>query len=323
MKRSLVLPLLLCILSGCATARYTEFEALSSWPTTKGAVADSSYVVPVYRGWPQRPCRVIGGIQIVGWERDRLLTSAATRDDGGAPSPRRRQEWKTSDIARAARTAKGRGGDALILRVQDEWDAIGQAATARHIVLPPKTAALVLKWKPQAEVEETSHRLEGFRAYLKRAYPALRLESKNELWELGEEYVTWLGLELDSQPGTAKLEEALTSLIAPSADTVPSKWLFRGTIRENASAVETTVWGIATMTRAGEKVSIVSTDGDTRITFAGPVKDDGLSGDLSCSEGPANLSAPAEGTLAQDKIVLNVRAQTDAGRARASFVFLR
>ena len=77
------------------------------------------------------------------------------------------------------------------------------------------------------------------------------------------------------------------------------------------------------MSRAGENVSIVCTDGDTRIAFAGLVKDDGLNGDLSCSEGPANLSAPAEGTLAQDKIVLNVRAQTDAGGARASFVFLR
>ena len=301
MKRFLVLISLLCLLAGCAIDHHTEMLCHAVWPTSKGAVADRSYDVPVFYGWPQRPYHVIGLTQ---------LTS-------------RRHEWKSSEIARAARLAKGFGQDALILRSGGEWDAIGQAAAVRHIVLPDRTLALAIGWTSQASVDGTSHRLEGFRAYLKRANPALRLESKNDLWELGEEYVAWLGLEIDSQPGTAKLEEALTSLIPPATDSAPSKWLFRGTIRENASTLETTVWGVATMSRAGENVSIVCADGDTRIAFAGLVKDDGLNGDLSCSEGPANLSAPAEGTLAQDKIVLNVRAQTDAGGARASFVFLR
>lgn len=72
----------------------------------------------------------------------------------------------------------------------------------------PETGA----WKPKSE--DAQHRLEGFRAYMRRSYPRLGLDSKDELWQMSLEYVQWLGLEVDSQPGTAKLEDTLSSLVA-------------------------------------------------------------------------------------------------------------
>jgi hypothetical protein len=299
MKPSLILMFLLPLLAGCATARYTEFPALSAWPITESAIADTNYATPAYRAWPPRLYRVVGSIQTAG----------------------RRHEWKPPEIARVAHLAKSRGGDAVILRDGSQWDAIGHAAALRHVVLPSRTAALVIKWKPEAEVDETVHRLDGFRAYLRRSYPSLHLESKEDLWKLGMEYITWLGLEIDSQRGTAELEKTLTSLVAPSTDSASSKWLFRGTIRENAASAETAVWGIATVTHDGENVAIFSDDGNVRVTFCGA--GERLIGDFGLSTGEASLMARAEGTIEHDTIVLNAGAQTVHGPISVTFVFLR
>lgn len=83
----------LLLLSGCATADFTPYSGTQqNWPVAAGAFVETKYDVPVYRGTPDRPYRVLGYL------------SADT-------APVRRH----AVTAFMARRAKELGGDALIL----------------------------------------------------------------------------------------------------------------------------------------------------------------------------------------------------------------
>ena len=96
MKNSLILIVSLSLFTSCASDHHGEFTAFKDqrvWPTTKGAVADAAYVVPVYRDWPERPYRVLGSIQF----------------------GKSKNDWRDEDTARAALVSKCKGGDALVV----------------------------------------------------------------------------------------------------------------------------------------------------------------------------------------------------------------
>src|SRR5581483_4207827 len=59
-----------CVLvSGCVPMRYSELTGNNrnnlTWPQGKGTMAETSYSIPVYRGWPERPYEVLGSVRFV------------------------------------------------------------------------------------------------------------------------------------------------------------------------------------------------------------------------------------------------------------------
>jgi hypothetical protein len=266
-------------------------------------VADKSYATPVYRSWPERPYRVLGSIQ----------------------SSNPQKKWNESDTAQSACFAKGEGGDALIVLDGDETGA-GQNATPAFKLFPTSSpSALVIRWKSQSEVDEESHRLDGLRAYMKRSYPALGLGSKNELWEISVEYVTWLGLDINSPSGAQKVEEALSSLATTSADASPAKWLFKGMLQTKSSSgrsTETVIYGIATLIQKGDNVVIDSQPGTPSVDFHGKIEDGQLRGQLDFSSGTNTFTSKAEGLASSVKIVLNSQWHAAGKPVQGTFTFL-
>ena len=45
----------------CSPIRYSEYTGKKTiWPTSSGTMSETSYRIPVYRGWPERPYKVLG-----------------------------------------------------------------------------------------------------------------------------------------------------------------------------------------------------------------------------------------------------------------------
>ncbi len=196
-------------------------------------------------------------------------------------------------------------------------DALGGAT---HATVP------AVNGKSQSEIEEASHRLDGLRAYLRRSYPALHLESKDQLWEAGVAFVIWLGLDIDSPRGAARLENTLSSLIVPAKDSSPSQWLFKGTLHANAHSsmpTETVVYGIATLTQTNENVVIVSHPGKTIINFRGILKAGQLQGQLTLAAESSSFAGHVEGLVSPEKIFLNSDGQAEGRPVQGTFILLR
>ncbi|MDB6122272.1 MAG: hypothetical protein JWQ71_1265 [Pedosphaera sp.] len=265
-------------------------------------MADQRFATPVYWSWPERPYLVMGSI--------------------GLANPQKK--WKRGDTAESARLARSKGGDALIVLEGDET-GVGQNAVPAMKPFPTgSTSALVIRWKSSSEVDEESHRVDGLRAYLKRSYPALGLGSKNDLWEMSVEYVAWLGLDINSQPGAGKVEEVLSSLITASPDT--SKRLFKGTLRAKATSTrptETIVYGIATVTRTGDDVTIVSDPGKISFKFHGLTGDGQLRGQFNFSSGATAFTGKAEGVMSPGKILLKSDGLAAGKPIEGIFTFLQ
>lgn len=303
MKSSLILILSLSLFSACAPSHYSSFGGKQVWPTTKGAIPDSAYVVPVYRGWPERPYRVIGSI----------------------PFEKNKSDWSDKDTAQAALTAKRKSGDGLIISSTLEMglEAVKAMAVDTQVFPQPKMTVLVIKWKSQNEVNAEQKTWEGFQTGFKAAHPD-RPET-DELLKMSVEYSAYLGLNLDSSASWAKLEEDLNKVVGTSDNAVSNHWLFRGTFHVTADtgSFSETIYGIATMSQTGDSVSITSVSGKADIRFNGLTQDGRLSGAMEISAGPVTCKAKAEGSLVPNKVSLDTRGETANELVRGSFTFLR
>lgn len=290
------------LLAGCAPFRYSQFTGHQSWPTVPGTMADKGYAVPVYLGWPEKPYTVLGSIQ--------FANPNATWDDG--------------DTARAARLAKSKKGDALVMRVGAESGvgAIAGAAADPKVFSMWQVAAFVIKWRPENEIASESEALQRFEATFKAKHPQFTLSAP--LLTLGAELLNSQGLRLDSEAVAGKLNELLTEVLQPSADGKSAKWLFKGALRSNALASSYTqvAYGVATVTQTGENITIVSAPGRIGIHLSGMVKEGRLSGQMGVTSGDAMYSGKAEGVFSADQISVSGQAQTADGLLQANFPFL-
>jgi hypothetical protein len=301
-KNFLLFWLSLSCLVGCASPRYSAYIGSQVWFTAKDSIADHGYAMPVYWNWTERHYRVMGSIELA--------------------NPK--GKWKNGDTIASARLGSSKEGDAIIVLAGDETDTVQNAIPALRGFPARANRALVIQWKSQSEVDEESHRLDGLRAYLKRSYPALGLGNKHDLWEMSVEYVTWLGLDLNAQPGAAKVEEVLSSLVATSAET--SKRLFKGTLRAQAPSArsrESVVYGIATVTRTGDDVNIVSQTENMTLNFQGVARDGQCRGQVDFSLGPTVLTGKAEGSVSTGKILLRTEGPANGKTIEGAFIFLQ
>lgn len=288
---------------GCSPMRYSDFAGRAdSWPVAPGSMAERQFAVPVYRGWPERPYRVIGSVRF----EDPL------------------KYWDDGIIAMAARTAKGKGGDAIVMRSGSEFGvgittgAIGDP----KVVSNSQMTALVIQWKSQSEVAQevalVERLVEGFR----QRHPDSTVQ--RELASLGADYVQWLGLDLDSPAAAKKLEEVLTDLGQP-ADNRGVRWLFRGHVRATSltTSASDTVYGVAAVQRNGNALTIVSISEGSELNFSGTLQDGRIAGQIGFSAGSTIVSAKAEGVFTETKISLTGQGHTADGTFQGSFSFSR
>jgi hypothetical protein len=302
MKHLLVFLLLLPHVARCELKSYTEFAGKQVWPTGRGAEPVSTFAAPVYRALPERPYLVLGAIH--------------ASDDTG--------KWAEPDTAAAADLAKTKGGDALLLRTGEEISAVVGPAADPHCFSPTETGALVIKWRSQTSIDERAHRLEGFRAYLRRSYPRLDLDKKDELWSIAVGYVAWLGLDVDSQPGAAQLEDALSRLVeGPDSS---SRWLYRETLRSAAATgapIVRIVYGFAKTSQTGEDVTISSESAGPILRFSGQSKDGRLKGEITGTADSTGFSGKVDGELAPGKMLLRGEGQVADRSVQAEIVYFR
>ena len=289
--------------AGCAQLRYSQYTGQQSWPTTAGTMADKDYAVPVYSGWPERPYKVMGSIRFA---------------NPGGP-------WQDGDTSRAASLARSKGGDAIIKRYGGEFGvgAIAGASADAHIVSVNQVTALVIKWKPDIEIARDRAAFERFQSDFIAKHPDLQL--RNELVKVGADYITSLGLTLDSASGSAELDKVLSEVLQPVQSDKPTKWLFRGSIRSSGvtSSFTEPAFGLATVTLSGDSITVVSAPGRTELHLSGTVKDGRLVGQVGVSSGSIIFSGKAEGVVVPGRISLDSQGQTADGIVQSSLTLMR
>jgi len=313
MKSSFLLIVSFFIFAGCASKRYSEFTGSQNWVVAAQAMADNSYAVPVYRTWPDRPYRVIGSIAFANIQND----------------------WKDGDTAHAARIAKRHGGQAIVMRYGGEFGVgavAGAAADAQTVSMSGGVTALVIKWRPQSEIETERKNLEQFYNDYKNKNPDRDLSL--EFVSMGAEYVEGLGVERGTPSWSEKLSKVIDDAFGDQNRGKPYKWFFKGTVQSEGITTSFTelFFGVAKVTESGANITILSDTGDVPVTglargeinFSGAEESVGkISGQIGFSYGRTIFSGKAEGVVARDKIVLNAQGQTAAGIVQGSFVFVK
>lgn len=201
--------------------------------------------------------------------------------------------------------------------------ATGSLGGCRSAPRAGASAPVPKAWQPKSQ--DAKHRLEGFRAYLRRSYPRLGLESKDQLWETALAYVQWLGLEVDSQPGTARLEDTLSSLVA-APNQAATRWLLQGTLQSRSrggAPSESAFYGVAVLTRSQEELTLRVDSARGDFAFRGRVRQDRLRGHLIFVSGATRWSGKAQGTLAPGRISLQGQGRAGHQAVQGEFVLLR
>ena len=297
-------PLLAIILTtGCgAPLRYSQFRGSQAWTTTSGTMVEQR-AIPVYRGWPDKPYIVIGSIRF---------------QDPNV-------QWNDGDTDRAAHLGKNKGGDAIIMRVGSEF-GVGLttgAANDPSVFGNGQISALVIKWKPESQIAAEQAGIDKCWKRFKNEHPELTVN--RETVALVAEYVSWLGMGIETDSGEQKAQQVLSEIVNQSKDNKSSKWLLKGTVRSSAltSSWTDAIYGIALISQTDEKITIVSSSNGNDINFSGTIKDGQVSGQLGVSAGGTIASAKAEGVMMNDNISLTSQGQTSGGIFQGSFTFSR
>lgn len=303
MKHCRFFILSLSLLTACATNHDSAIRSSQTWPTTQGAMSDSTHAVLLYRSWPERPYRVIDRWQFA--------------QNPGA--------WKDADTTRAAQVAKAKGGDAIILRFAGEFEpginpnsAPDPRAFSSNVV-----SVLVIKWKSPSELAGEKQALERFRVRFLARHPGMELP--NELLAMGAEYCAYLGLSPALPAGAAQLEADLNELLLAPTNAPASKWLFRATFHVNtlATSYTETIYGLATLTHTGENITIVSRAAKPGIQFNGFDRAGRVNGQVDVAAASALCPSVAQGVLLPRKLSLDSQGQIANEVVRGSFTFLR
>ena len=294
----------LALIGGCTPMRFSEFSGRGkSWPVAPDAMAEKQFAVPVYRGWPERPYQVIGSIRF--------------------EDPHK--YWDDGIIGMAASMAKKKAGDAIVMRYGSEY-GVGMTTGAvgdPKVVSMSQITALVIKWKSQSDLAAEKASVERFVSGFKQRHPELMV--KRELVDLATEYVRWLGLALESETAAQQLDEVLTQVLNSKTDEKSSKWLFKGNVKASSLTASSSdvVFGVATVNRNQDTLTIVSSSEKAELNFSGTLKDGRVSGQFGFSAGPTIISAKAEGVFTEQKISLTGQGQTPDGTFQGSFSFSR
>lgn len=299
------------VLVGCVTQgqmRFSEYtgqdasSSLGTWPIGSGSMAETSYAVPVYRGWPEKPYQVLGSLSF--------------------PDPN--AEWNEDFFRAAAKHAKNRKGDAIIIRKGAEF-GVSQIAGARSNPLSVvgstyQTTALVIRWLTPQEVRDRDLLLDEL---LKRfATNDPRVSANRTVAELVVIFLVSTGCEPRSPQLAERFMDTMGHLTSRASESLSGEWIFRTSMSFStvlAEGSERSHLGLALVSTDGENVTIVSTAGAAEINFTGTL----LKGRLSGQIGVGGVSAKCDGAATPEKISISFQSLTPDGTVRGNVVLQR
>jgi len=285
--------------------RFSEYTRADSmeWETSSGALADTSFDIPVFRGWPSRPYVVVGEIH--------------HRDP--------RKEWEEGEIKDAVKGARRVKGDAIIIRLTSErgvgavTGTVGRGALRGGMGIQGGITALVIRWQTDAEVQARMARDERLRKQLLAEKPNLGIN--NETAALAIKYLLQTG-EGEIAPDFFDRYRQIISRLSPAAPAdFSGDWIFKAVIKEKAlvSEKEDQYLGIASARADGANLAIVSTEGKVEMSFSG----ESAKGRLKGQAAVAGFSGEAEGVALEDKISISFHNLTPDGVAQGVVVLQR
>jgi hypothetical protein len=277
-------------------ASYTGYDALD-WETSVGALADTSYKLPVYRGWPSKPYVVLGDVR--------------------HQDPHK--QWEEGELKDAVRAARAVGGDAVIIRRGAEAGVQAITGTVNvGVYAQSMTTALIIRWQTEEEIQGQRQRDQALLEQLKAAEPGLAVSEQTG--GLAVKYLLRSGLQESSTDFFLRFQQ-LVKRIHRTNDTPTGQWLFKATMKTTgiASQNERSFMGIAAVTADANSLAVVSLEGETEASFSGRQTGSQLNGQL----GLAGHSAKAEGVVVGDKISVTFHTIDQNGTVQGTFVLQR
>lgn len=301
----------LLLVSACSTIdklpgdmRFSEYSGPDAmeWPTSTGALADTSYAVPVFRAWPSKPYVLLGEIR--------------------HKKPHKR--WEDDELRDAAQAARKRQGEAIIFRRTTE---AGVGALTGTLDRGPRLdqasqwqdSALVIRWQTPLEIQDRQARNARLLRLLTAAKPDLR--ASEDTATLAIQYLLQTAVRGTASDLYPKFELIMLRIAPPPSGGLAGEWLFKATLstRSLVDRDEQSYLGLASVRVDGDHLAIVSTEGAVELNFSGQLTNHALSGQL----GIGGFPVKAEGVALDDKISLTFQSTTPNGLFQGEVVLQR
>ncbi len=282
-------------------SQYTGFDSFL-WETSIGALADTSYKLPVYRSWPSRRYVVIGDVR---------------HEDP-------RKEWHEGELRDAVKAAQILGGEAVIIRHGSEAgvQALTGLSDNRRFYSQPEQTALVIRWQTEDEIQTQLKRERALVERLKKEEPAFEssLDSSEQTASLAIKYLLRSGTKDDSPEFFSKFL-ALMKSIDRKSDGLSGQWLFKAILKSGGITTQSDrdFVGIASVQVEGDNVAIISVRGDTEANFSGKQSGGGLTGQI----GIGGYSSKAVGVAVPRKISITFQSTTQSGTLQGTLILQR
>lgn len=288
---------------GCSPMRYSQYTGKNTgWPTSSGALAETSYSIPVYRNAPERPYEVIGSVRFV--------------------DPRK--YWDDGIIRMASSTGKKRGGDAIYIPAFGTPGSWLDSYISRPVGYDQETRAFVIKWIPEHVIQSRRIEEERFWNDFKEKNP--RLSGKDQLVQLATRHLRDLGVTAYGAEMEGKLVRILTEIQGQEAKDISGKWLFKGTVQIKsltAADAPEPFFGLATLALNGNRITILSTEGKVEVNFSGTVETGQAVGTLGLGGQASSLSVKCEGVAQNDKISFAFQKLVESGTVQGNLTLMR
>jgi hypothetical protein len=263
-------------------------------------MVESRYAVPVYRGWPEKPYRVLGSISF--------------------PDPNKNWVQDEGIISVAASEAKKQNADAIVIRTGAETgvSAIAGLDNASLVGYSYQTTALAIRWVSTDEIKEWNDQVEALiqrLAFRQRLYPSAPIHPVAEL------VIKSLGYDPNSNNLFNSFSERMGKLVSDKPDDLTGEWIFKATDSRSTALSESgdhILIGLAMISCDGQSITIVSSAG-VEMNFSGTISKGGVRGNIGIDQ----ISTKCEGVATDDKISINFQSLTPDGTVRGNVILQR
>lgn len=299
-SRVFLVSLLGMTITACTPMRFSQYSGSRKvWPIVQESMAETSFALPVYRSWPDKPYEIVGSVRF--------------------ENPN--QNWDDGIISKAVSEARSKGGNAIIMRYGSEFGVGGNIGAAEDpsVWSQNQITALVIKWKTKDVLEREAVAMREFKELFRTRHA--QLSQNGPLFDSAISLLHWRGLSLDSVAAADKLGEILTEIQVSKDGELNGKWLYRCTVGQSrlTSSFSDFFYGIASVTLKENVLTIVSTSGPFEITFSGSFDRGRLNGKM----GIGTISVNADGVASKEKMSVSGQGRAADGTVQASLVFLR
>ena len=263
-------------------------------------MADTSYAVPVYRGWPERHYRILGSLSF--------------------PDPNAR--WNEDFFGAAAKRAKQLNADAIVVRQGAEF-GVSKIAEAKNdplvISRSQQTTALVIRWLTPQEIKDRGLLVDELLKRFAANEPGVA--ANREVAVLVTIFLSQQGYDLKTAEILDRCDETLRKLVSRGPASPAGDWIYKATVSLTtlSGGDERNYLGLASVSVDGENLAIVSSAGGLEINFTGTLSKGRLSGQI----GVGGFSAKCEGAATPEKMSISFQSLTSDGTVRGNVVLQR